>query len=223
MSRAIAPHILRISSQSEAQFGPTENGPIAMTWQSLSRLAQSPKASLTAFCSLAAFNASPGRPDAPTATAFHPEVASASLRVASSRASAAIDELRAGRKKPVTLNVVGMGTTKKSSSATIRQATPARAPHDSRFRRAEVFRGFDADIIEELPARADRDRLGLPARRIIAFEPRSSGVAHKRHILGCERFFDRRITPDPGLRRQWRLAMRIDNCAAERIDLAFAR
>src|SRR5260370_23651917 len=76
-----------------SQFGATENGPTAMTRQSLSRLAQLPRASLTAFCSLAALSDNPGRPAAPTATAFHPDEASASLRATSSLASAAIEEL----------------------------------------------------------------------------------------------------------------------------------
>ena len=43
------------------QFGPTENGPIAMTWQSRSTFAQLPRDSLTAFCSPAALSANPGR------------------------------------------------------------------------------------------------------------------------------------------------------------------
>src|SRR5258708_9453801 len=107
-----------------------------MTWQSLSRLTHSPRASLTAFCSLAALSPSPGRPDRPTATAFHPVDAAANLRATSSLESVAIEEFLSGRKKPVTFNVVGTGTTKTSSRATIRQGTPATAPQDSRFRRA---------------------------------------------------------------------------------------
>ena len=43
--------------EAKLQFGPTVNGPIAMTWQLLSRLAQSASASLIASCSLAAFSA----------------------------------------------------------------------------------------------------------------------------------------------------------------------
>jgi hypothetical protein len=62
---------------------------MAMTWQSLSCLAQLPSASLIAACSLAPFRAIPGRPDEPIATAFHPVVASASWRATSSRAALA--------------------------------------------------------------------------------------------------------------------------------------
>ena len=68
-----------------------------MTWQSLSDLAQLPSASLTAVCSLAALSANPGRPDAPTATAFHP--GPASLRATSPLASAAMEELLAASKE----------------------------------------------------------------------------------------------------------------------------
>src|ERR1700730_15437269 len=108
-----------------------------MTWQSLSRLTHSPRASFTAFCSLAALSASPGRPDAPTATALHPLDTFASLRDTSSLASPIVEEVMAARKKPVTFNVLGTGTTNAASTATIMQGTPATAPQDSRFRRAE--------------------------------------------------------------------------------------
>src|ERR1700739_1929185 len=99
-----------------------------MTWQSLSCWAQLPRASLTALCSPAAWSANPGRPEVPTATALHPDNASASLRATSSLASAAIEAFLSARKKPVTLEVVGSGTMKLSSMATIMQATPASAP-----------------------------------------------------------------------------------------------
>ena len=75
-------------------FGPTMKGPIAITWQSLSRLAHLPSASLIASCSETAFSPRPGWPDVPTATAFQPVEASLSLRAKSSRASAAIDGLQ---------------------------------------------------------------------------------------------------------------------------------
>src|SRR5262249_13772250 len=45
----------------------------------------------------------------------------------------AIEELMAASKTPVALDVVGTGTTKTSSRATIMQATPAKAPQDSRL------------------------------------------------------------------------------------------
>src|ERR1700728_1580379 len=103
-----------------------------MTRQSLSRLAQLPRASLTALCSLAAFKARPGRPELPTATTLHPDDASASLCATSSLASAVIKELLSARKNPLALDVVGTGTTKVSSMATIMQAAPERAPQLSR-------------------------------------------------------------------------------------------
>jgi len=53
-------------------FGPTTKGPIAITWQSPSRLAQLRSASLIASCSETAFSPRPGWPDVPTATAFQP-------------------------------------------------------------------------------------------------------------------------------------------------------
>ena len=77
----------------------------------------------------------PGRPAAPTATAFQPLDASASWRATSSRASADDHALPAALKKPVTFSVVGTGTTKLSSTATIMQATPAIAPQTSSARR----------------------------------------------------------------------------------------
>jgi hypothetical protein len=75
-----------ISRDNKVQFGPTENGPIAMTRQSLSCLTQ-----------LAALGASPGRLATPIAIAFHPLDASMSLRDTSSLTSAAMVELPAGR------------------------------------------------------------------------------------------------------------------------------
>ena len=48
------------------------------------------KASLTATCSLGAFSPRPGRPAAPTATALHPLLPSASLRITSSLISGTI-------------------------------------------------------------------------------------------------------------------------------------
>src|SRR5580700_7433308 len=99
-----------------------------MTWQSLSCLTQLPSASLTAFCSLASLSASPGRPAVPTATAFHPDDASANLRTTSSLAPGVIEGLPAARKKPVTFIDAGTGTTKASSTATIMQATPTTPP-----------------------------------------------------------------------------------------------
>ncbi|MBA4037849.1 MAG: hypothetical protein C0480_24955 [Bradyrhizobium sp.] len=80
----------------------------------LSRLEQSASAALTAACSVAAFNPSPGRPVVPTATAFQPLCASASRGATSSRASADIVVLPAALKKPVTFSVAGIGTTKLS-------------------------------------------------------------------------------------------------------------
>src|SRR5258705_154666 len=106
-----------------------------MTGQLLSRLTHSASALLTAACSSAAFNPNPGRPAAPTATALQPLDASASRRATSSRASADITVLPVALKKPVTFNVVGIGTTKLSLSATSVQGTPAIPPHDSKARR----------------------------------------------------------------------------------------
>jgi hypothetical protein len=68
---------------------------MATKGQSLSRLTHSLRASLTAACSFACFTARPGRRAAPTATAFHPLGASASLCTTSSRASVAINGLSA--------------------------------------------------------------------------------------------------------------------------------
>src|SRR5882672_8904868 len=100
---------------------------MAMTWQSLSRLTQSPSAVLTAACSLAALSPSPGRPEIPTATAFQPDDASAYLRATSPRSLGEITELSATLKRPVTFRLVGIGTTNESLSATIMQGTPATA------------------------------------------------------------------------------------------------
>ena len=69
-----------------------------MMRQSPSCLVQSPKASLTAFCSVAALSASPGRPLAPTATAVQPLDASARTQVI----HGALDKLNASYVYPET-------------------------------------------------------------------------------------------------------------------------
>ena len=77
------------------------------------------------------------------------DAASASLRATSSRASAAIDELSAGWKKPVTFMIVGTGTTKTSSSATIMQGTPAIAPQDFEISPRRRLRRLRAPILKK--------------------------------------------------------------------------
>ena len=81
---------------------------------------------------LLALSAGPGRPLAPTATAFQPPVTAWSWCAASLRASDAMAELLAGRKNPMTFSVVGTGTTKTSSSANIASDASSRRTRSPR-------------------------------------------------------------------------------------------
>jgi len=145
-----------------------------MTRQSLSRLAQLPRASLTAFCSLAALSDNPGRPAAPTATAFHPDEASASLRATSSLASAAIEELLAARK---TDRLQGGWQRDDEDIVDGHDQCKARRPGRRRIPDSarRVLDAVPADIENEVSARTDRDRFRFPARRINALEPALPG------------------------------------------------
>jgi hypothetical protein len=116
-------------------FGSTENGGSAITRQARSCLLQSANAPLIASRSVAAFSTTPGRPPAPTATALQPPVALPRRRATSFRASGAIAAWLPAWKKPATFVVVGIGTTKTSSTAMIMHGTPALLPHHSRLLR----------------------------------------------------------------------------------------
>src|SRR6516165_1162396 len=109
--------------------------------QERSCLAQSDIAPAIAACSLAAFSVRPTVPLLPVATALQPTPLPR-RRARSSRNSGAMMLVPAGRKKPTTFIVIGIGTTKSLSTATTRHGTPAFLPQSSSTRRiasSELF------------------------------------------------------------------------------------
>ena len=160
---------------------------------------------------VAALSASPGCPAVPTATAFHPDDGSASLRATSSLASAAIEVLLAA---PEETGDLQGGRHRHDKGIVDRDDHAGDADNGAAgFQRSarRFLGGFRLELKKILPARADRDRLGLFARHITALKPGLSGFAYQRHVLRRERLLDRGIVPDPGLRRHRRPAMRIDH------------
>ena len=188
-------------------------------------LTQLASASLTAACSLAAFSPRPGRPAAPTATAFQPLDASASLRATSSRASAERSSaLPAALKKPVIFSDGRHRHHKTSSSATIMQGTPAIAPQDSRATPRRFLHGLGADVEEERAAGAERDRLGLARRRIHGSRAAPCRLARQRHVPsatnGCSVDGSCLIQGSGGIGG---LPCGINDGIADRVEFAFAR
>jgi hypothetical protein len=145
---------------------------MAMTWQLLSRLAHSASAALTAACSFAAFNPSPGRPIAPTATAFQPF--EAYHRIAGSLEEAGYLERGRNRDDKIIVERDDHAGDAGDSAARF-EGTPHRF-----LDRVQRYGK------EKRAAGAQRERLVLSRRCIDRFKPRLAAVAGERNALAAK-------------------------------------